>query len=88
MTRSVHRIGRRYTYPLGGERMHIPRFLFRVKDRQIEEEAKDLVASLGIDDIEIRRDDTILDAWLEDNEALKTTYGLDDIRAYLEGLAS
>jgi hypothetical protein len=68
--------------------MHIPRFLFRVKDRQIEEEAKDLVASLGIDDIEIRRDDTILDAWLEDNEALKTTYGLDDIRAYLEGLAS
>jgi hypothetical protein len=68
--------------------MHIPRFLFRVKDRQIEEEAKDLVASLGIDDIEIRRDDTILDAWLEDNEALKTTYGLDDIRTYLEGLAS
>jgi len=68
--------------------MHIPRFLFRVKDRQIEEEAKGLVASLGIDDIEIRRDDTILDAWLEDNEALKTTYSLDDIRTYLEGLAS
>ena len=64
--------------------MHIPRFLFRVKDRQIEDEAKDLVASFGIDDIEIRRDDTIKDAWLEDNEALKTTYGLDDIRAYLE----
>jgi hypothetical protein len=63
-----------------------PRFLFRVKDRQIEEEAKKMVASLGITDIEIRRDDTIKDAWLEDNEALKTTYGLEDIREYLEEL--
>jgi len=63
-----------------------PRFLFRVKDRQIEEEARALVASLGIDDIEIRRDDTIKDAWLEDNKALKTTYGLDDIQTYLEEL--
>ncbi len=62
------------------------RFLFRVKDRQIEEEAKRIVASLGIKDIEIRRDDTIKDAWLEDNEALKTTYGLEDIREYLENL--
>lgn len=65
-----------------------PRFLFRVKDRQIEEEAKKMVASLGIKDIEIRRDDTIKDAWLEDNIALKTTYGLDDIRDYLEALVS
>jgi len=64
------------------------RFLFRVKDRQIEEEAKRMVASLGIKDIEIRRDDTIKDAWLEDNEALKTTYGLEDIREYLENLVS
>ena len=65
-----------------------PRFLFRVKDRHIEEEAKKMVASFGIKDIEIRRDDTIKDAWLEDNEALKTTYGLEDIREYLENLIS
>jgi len=65
-----------------------PRFLFRVKDRQIEEEAKKMVASFGFKDIEIRRDDTIKDAWLEDNEALKTTYGLEDIREYLEDLVS
>lgn len=65
-----------------------PRFLFRVKDRQIEEEARRMVGSLGIDDIEIRRDDTIKDAWLEDNKALKTTYGLADIQEYLEHLVS
>lgn len=64
------------------------RFLFRVKDKQIEEEANRMVASLGIKDIEIRRDDTIKDAWLEDNEALKTTYGLEDIQEYLENLVS
>jgi len=62
------------------------RFLFRVKDRQIEEEAKQMMAAFDITDVEIRRDDTIADAWLEDYKALKTTYGLDDIRAYLEGL--
>jgi len=65
-----------------------PRFLFRVKDKQIEAEAQRMVAALGIDDIEIRRDDTIKDAWLEDNEALKTTYGLEDIQEYLEELTS
>ncbi|MEA3239393.1 MAG: hypothetical protein U9Q94_06405 [Candidatus Bipolaricaulota bacterium] len=65
-----------------------PRFLFRVKDRHIEEEAKKMVASFGIKDIEIRRDDTIKDAWFEDNEALKTTYGLEDIREYMENLVS
>ena len=65
-----------------------PRFLFRVKDKHIEEEAKQLVASLGFTDIEIRRDDTIKDAWLEDNKLLKTTYGLGDIREYLETLVS
>lgn len=65
-----------------------PRFLFRVKDGHIEEEAKRMVANLGIDDIEIRRDDTIKDAWLEDNKALRTTYGLEDIREYLENLVS
>jgi len=63
-----------------------PRFLFRVKDRQIEEEAQKMVDAYGIKDIEIRRDDTIKDAWLEDNVALKTTFGLEDIREYLQGL--
>jgi len=64
-----------------------PRFLFRVKDRQIEEEARKMVDTYGIKDIEIRRDDTIKDAWLEDNVALKTTFGLEDIKEYLENLA-
>jgi hypothetical protein len=63
-----------------------PRFLFRVKDRQIEDEARKLVETYGIQDIEIRRDDTIKDAWLEDNVALKTTFGLADIQEYLENL--
>jgi hypothetical protein len=66
--------------------VHIPRFLFRVKDRQIEQEAETMVAALGIKDIEIRRDDTILDAWLEDYKAMKTTYGLEEIQTYLEDL--
>ncbi len=63
-----------------------PRFLFRVKDRQIEEEARKMVDTYGIRDIEIRRDDTIKDAWLEDNVALKTTFGLEDIKEYLSNL--
>jgi hypothetical protein len=67
--------------------MHIPRFLFRVKDRQIEEEARTMLDSLGITDVEVRRDDTILDAWLEDYKAMKTTYGLEEIQTYLEALA-
>jgi hypothetical protein len=65
-----------------------PRFLFRVKDRQIEEEARKMVEAYAIKDIEIRRDDTIKDAWLEDNVALKTTFGLEDIQEYLENLSS
>ena len=68
--------------------MDIPRFLFRVKDRQIEEEAKMMVASFGLKDVEIRRDDTIKDAWFEDSTAMKTTFGLDDIRGYLEELTA
>ena len=68
--------------------MSIPRFLFRVKDRQIEEEARQMIASFGIKDVEIRRDDTIKDAWFEDSTALKTTFGLDDIREYLEELTA
>ncbi len=72
----------------GGEviDVHIPRFLFRVKDRQIEEEAQTMLDALGITDVEVRRDDTILDAWLEDYKAMKTTYGLDEIQKYLEDL--
>lgn len=68
--------------------MNIPRFLFRVKDRQIEEEAHKMVASFGLKDVEIRRDDTIKDAWFEDSEVLKTTFGLDDIRQYMEELTA
>jgi hypothetical protein len=66
--------------------VHIPRFLFRVKDRQIEQEAETMVAALGIQDIEIRRDDTIESAWLEDYKAMKTMYGLEEIQKYLEDL--
>lgn len=62
------------------------RFLFRVKNRQVEEEAKTMVRSLGIKDIEIRRDETIKQAWLEDYEAGETIYGLSDIEEYLENL--
>jgi len=68
------------------EFMDIPRFLFRVKDRQIEEEANKMVASFGLKGVEIRRDDTIKDAWFEDSTAMKTTFGLDDIREYMEEL--
>ncbi len=68
--------------------MDIPRFLFRVKDRQIEEEARKMVASFGLKNVEIRRDDTIKDAWFEDSEVMKTTFGLDDIREYLEQLTT
>ena len=68
--------------------MSIPRFLFRVKDRQIEEEAQRMMSSFGISDVEIRRDDTIKDAWLEDYKVMKTTYGLEEIQEYLEALTS
>ncbi|MFP4136691.1 MAG: hypothetical protein ACLFN7_06185 [Candidatus Acetothermia bacterium] len=66
--------------------MGLQRFLFRVKDRQIEDEAKTMVSSLGIEDVEIRRDETVKEAWLEDYEVGRTVYGLDDIEEYLEGL--
>ena len=65
-----------------------PRFLFRVKDAEIEREAKRMVEHFRIDDIEIRRDDTIKDAWLEDNERLRTIYGLEEIEEYLEALVA
>jgi len=67
-------------------KMHIPRFLFRVKDRQIEEEARKMLDAFGITDVEVRRDDTINDAWLEDYKQMKTTYGLKEIEEYLESL--
>ncbi|MGC9529052.1 MAG: hypothetical protein ACP5G2_00300 [Candidatus Bipolaricaulaceae bacterium] len=66
--------------------MRFSRFLFRVKDREIENEARRMVDAFGIDDVEIRRDDTIADAWLEDYEARRTIYGLDKIEGYLEQL--
>jgi hypothetical protein len=66
--------------------VRIPRFLFRVKNREIELEARDLVEALGIDDIEIRRDDTIAEAWLEDYETGRTIYGFEEIKEYLEKL--
>jgi hypothetical protein len=68
--------------------VHIPRFLFRVKDRQIEEEARTMMDAFHITDVEIRRDDTIESAWLEDYKVMKTTYGLEEIQEYLEGLLS
>ena len=66
--------------------MGLQRFLFRVKNRQIEEEAKTMVGSLGIKDIEIRRDETVKQAWLEDYETGQTIYGLSDIEDYLDNL--
>jgi hypothetical protein len=68
--------------------MEFPRFLFRVKDAEIEREARRMVEAFGIADIEIRRDDTIKDAWLEDNERLKTIYCLEEIEEYLDELIS
>ncbi|MFO8033883.1 MAG: hypothetical protein R6U88_01810 [Candidatus Bipolaricaulota bacterium] len=68
--------------------MRIPRMLFRVKNREIEAEARRMVRALGFDDVEIRRDDTIADAWLEDYEASRTVYGLQEIEEYLTRLIS
>lgn len=66
--------------------MDLQRFLFRVKNRQIEDEAKTMISSLGIEDVEVRRDETVKEAWLEDYEVGRTIYGLDDIEEYLEDL--
>ncbi len=68
--------------------MNLERFLFRVKNKQIESEAKTMVSSLGIEDVEIRRDETVKEAWLEDYEVGRTIYGLSDIEEYLEDLIS
>lgn len=66
--------------------MDLQRFLFRAKNRQIEREANMMVESLGIEDIEIRRDETVAEAWLEDYETGQTIHGLSDIEEYLEDL--
>jgi len=66
--------------------MALQRFLFRVKDRRIEEEARQMLDSLGIEEVEVRRDETVKQAWLEDYEAGQTIYGLSDIEEYLEDL--
>ncbi|MBS3812489.1 MAG: hypothetical protein ACOC88_03285 [Candidatus Bipolaricaulota bacterium] len=68
--------------------MALQRFLFRVKDKQIEKEAITMVSSLDIEDVEIRRDETVKEAWLEDYEIGKTVYGLDEIEEYFESLVS
>lgn len=68
--------------------MALQRFLFRVKDRQIEKEARTMLSSLDIDEVEVRRDETVKEAWLEDYEVGKTIYGLGDIEDYLESLTS
>ena len=68
--------------------MNLDRFLFRVKNKQIESEARTMVSSLGIEDVEIRRDETVKEAWLEDYEVGRTIYGLSDIEEYLEDLIS
>jgi len=64
----------------------LQRFLFRVKNKQIESEAETMLNSLGIEDVEVRRDETVKEAWLEDYEVGRTIYGLDDIEEYLEEL--
>ncbi len=68
--------------------MNLERFLFRVKNKQIENEAETMISSLGIEDVEIRRDETVKEAWLEDYEVGRTVYGLTDIEEYLEELIS
>lgn len=68
--------------------MGLQRFLFRVKNKQIESEAETMISSLGIEDVEVRRDETVKEAWLEDYEVGRTVYGLDEIEEYLENLIS
>ena len=68
--------------------MDLQRFLFRVKNRQIENEANTMLSSLGIEDVEVRRDETVKEAWLEDYEVGRTIYGLNEIEEYLEELVN
>ncbi|MBC7092720.1 hypothetical protein H5T53_01735 [Candidatus Bipolaricaulota bacterium] len=68
--------------------MRLPRFMLRAKDADIEREARLLLEVLGIEDVEVVRDDTVAEAWLDDLEARRTIYGLDEIRRYLEQLVT
>lgn len=62
--------------------------MLRAKDADIEREARLLLEVLGIEDVEVVRDDTVAEAWLDDLEARRTIYGLDEIRRYLEQLVT
>jgi len=62
------------------------RFIFRAHDGEIEEEGRKLLASLDVEDVEVIRDETVAEAWLDDLEARRTIYGLEEIREYLERL--
>lgn len=62
------------------------RFMLRAHDEEIEAEARRLLAALDVEDVEIIRDETVAEAWLDDMEARRTIYGLEEIRHYLERL--
>lgn len=62
------------------------RFMLRAHDGEIEEEARKLLSALDVDDVEVIRDETVAEAWLDDIEARRTIYGLEEIRQYLERL--
>ncbi|HPD06438.1 MAG TPA: hypothetical protein PLC08_00950 [Candidatus Bipolaricaulis sp.] len=62
------------------------RFMLRAHDGEIEAEARRLLAALDVDDVEVIRDETVAEAWLDDLEARRTIYGLAEIRQYLEEL--
>ncbi len=62
------------------------RFMLRAHDEEVEAEARRLLAALDVDDVEVIRDETVAEAWLDDLEAGRTIYGLDKIRSYLERL--
>ncbi|HNR25074.1 MAG TPA: hypothetical protein PKG50_06615 [Candidatus Bipolaricaulis anaerobius] len=62
------------------------RFMVRAHDGEIEAEARRLLTALDVDDVEVIRDETVAEAWLDDLEARRTIYGLAEIREYLERL--
>ena len=62
------------------------RFIFRAHDGEIEEEGRKLLASLDVEDVDVIRDETVAEAWLDDLDARRTIYGLEEIRQYLERL--
>jgi len=62
------------------------RFMVRAHDGEIEAEARRLLTALVVDDVEVIRDETVAEAWLDDLEARRTIYGLAEIREYLERL--